>query len=532
MVWKGPVFNVTRDKYDAVLFDLDGVLTKTARVHAAAWKTLFDEYLQRCASQNGDHFEPFDVEADYRAHVDGKPRYEGVRGFLESRGIFLPYGRSDDPPDAETICGLGNRKNEHFNEQLKEHGVETYGAAVAFVRLLNSRGFSTAVVSSSKNCSVVLAAAGMDDLFDVRVDGVVAEELGLKGKPDPDIFLEAVGRLGAVPGRTIVLEDALSGVQAGSRGKFGCVIGVDRGGRARALRTNGADLVVTDLRQLTVEGEKPLVACPMDELPSALGAMGEIRRQLETRRLLVALDYDGTLTPIVERPDLAVLSEGMRQTVAGLAGACTVAVISGRDLADVRGLVGLDGLYYAGSHGFDIAGPEGRSIASQKGSDFLPLLDAAERSLASLLGDIEGVLIERKKFSIAVHYRQVAENKVLQVESAVDHVLDVHAGLRKSLGKKVFEVQPGIDWNKGRALLWLMEALEMDGPDVLPVYLGDDVTDEDAFRVLQPHGIGVVVREMGEGAPRFSTARYMLDDCRQVEQFLEELTAALRGGSR
>lgn len=531
MVGKGTVFNVRRESFDAVLFDLDGVVTKTARVHAAAWKELFDEFLRRRAMAEGRVFVPFDTELDYRAYVDGKPRYDGVRSFLESRGISLSQGRPDDPPDAETVCGLGNRKNLIFNEQLERKGVETYGLAVEMLRLLKTAGFGTAVVSSSKNCRVVLAAAGIEGLFDVRVDGVLAEDLDLKGKPDPDIFLEAARRLGVTPERSIVLEDALSGVQAGRAGKFGCVIGVDRIGHAGALVENGAHVVVSSFSELAVEGKTPVWGRSMDELPSALESMGEIRGLLEGRRLLVALDYDGTLTPIVERPDLAVLSEGMRRTVADLSKFCTVAVISGRDLDDVRGLVALDGLFYAGSHGFDIAGPAGRSVTSQQGSEYLPLLDGAQKMLGPLLEGIDGALIERKKFSVAVHYRMVEESRVPEVEAIVEQVLKGHAGLRKGTGKKVFELQPEIDWHKGKALAWLMEALEMDGPDVLACYVGDDVTDEDAFRLLQADGIGVFVRDDSAGPSRPSAARYALSNCAEVRQFLERLTEILRGGS-
>lgn len=532
MVCKGPVSNITREGFDAVLFDLDGVVTKTAKVHAISWKRLFDEYLERRAAAEGGTWEPFDVESDYRSFVDGKPRYEGVRSFLESRGIDLPYGKADDSPDAETVCGLGNRKNRIFNEHLKTHGVETYGLAVELARLLKAAGFLTAVVSSSKNCAAVLAAAGIEDLFEVRVDGVLSEELGLKGKPDPDIFLEAAGMLGVRSERAIVLEDALSGVQAGKRGKFGLVVGVDRVGQAENLLKNGAHVVVTSFDQLTVEGKRPVECRRMDELPSALESMEETGELLQGRRPLVALDYDGTLTPIVERPDLAVLSERMRRTVADLAEVCTVAVISGRDLDDVRRLVGLDGLFYAGSHGFDIAGPAGRAISSQQGAEFLPFLDSAEKMLRPLLEGIDGVLIERKKFSVAVHYRMVEESRVPEVERVVDRVLNAHAGLRRGVGKKVFELQPEIDWHKGKALNWLMEALEMDGPDVLPFYIGDDVTDEDAFEVLQSYGIGVVVKDEAAGEQRSSAARYSLGNCSQVREFLERLAGMLRGGIR
>jgi len=283
---------------------------------------------------------------------------------------------------------------------------------------------------------------------------------------------------------------------------------------------------------LTMERKLPTWEHNIEVIPSALASIGDIRRLLTVKRPFVALDYDGTLTPIVERPELAILSDEMRSAVIALANQCTVAVISGRDLSDVKGLVGIDNLFYAGSHGFDISGPAGRRIASQQGKEFLPALDLAEKSLQALLGDTPGAQIERKKFSIAVHYRRVEKDRVQVVEEAVDQVLAEHTGLRKGTGKKVFELQPEIDWHKGKALCWLMDALDLDRPDVLPFYIGDDVTDENAFKVLQAGGIGVVVKDDDTGeSPRRSTARYALDDCREVQQFLEALTETLQGES-
>lgn len=219
---------------------------------------------------------------------------------------------------------------------------------------------------------------------------------------------------------------------------------------------------------LTVEGKLPVWEHNIEVIPSALGSIDDIRRLLTAKRPFVALDYDGTLTPIVERPELVILSDEMRSAVTALANQCTVAVISGRDLSDVKGLVGIDNLFYAGSHGFDISGPAGRRIDSQQGEEFLPALDLAEKSLQALLGDTPGAQIERKKFSIAVHYRRVEKSRVQVVEEAVDQVLAEHTGLRKGTGKKVFELQPEIDWHKGKALCWLMDALDLDRPDVLP----------------------------------------------------------------
>jgi beta-phosphoglucomutase family hydrolase len=238
------------DGITACLFDLDGVLTQTAKVHAAAWKQTFDGYLREHAQKHGEQFKEFDLHADYDEYVDGKPRYDGVRSFLTSRGIDLPEGSHDDPPDKETICGIGNRKNEIVLKLIKRDGVDPYEGSVRFVKAAREAGLRRAVVSSSTNCKDVLIAAGIEDLFEQRIDGNVADEQHLKGKPSPDTFLAGAKALGVDPAQATVFEDALAGVQAGRAGKFGYVVGVDRVGQAQALRDHGADVVVKDLDEL------------------------------------------------------------------------------------------------------------------------------------------------------------------------------------------------------------------------------------------------------------------------------------------
>ena len=235
---------------EACLFDLDGVLTQTAKVHAAAWKTMFDEYLRGRAADRGEKFVEFDAVGDYDEYVDGKPRYDGVRSFLASRHIELPQGSPSDPPQAETIDGLGNRKNELVLELIHRDGVQPYEGSVRFVKAARDAGLRRAVVSSSTNCRDVLVAAGILDLFEEIVDGVVAEREHLAGKPAPDTFLAAARNLGEEPAHAAVFEDALAGVQAGRAGNFGFVVGVDRVGQAEALKKHGADVVVKDLAEL------------------------------------------------------------------------------------------------------------------------------------------------------------------------------------------------------------------------------------------------------------------------------------------
>jgi beta-phosphoglucomutase family hydrolase len=235
------------DGIKACLFDLDGVLTQTAKVHAQAWKQTFDEYLKK---RDGDAFKPFDKVADYDEYVDGLPRYDGVRNFLKSRGIDLPEGSPDDPDDKETICGIGNRKNDLVLELIKRDGVQAYEGSVRFVKAARGTGLRRAVVSSSANCRDVLIAAGIEDLFEARIDGKVADEQQLKGKPAPDTFLAGARALGVTASEASVFEDALAGVQAGRAGNFGHVVGVDRVGQADALRAHGANVVVKDLSEL------------------------------------------------------------------------------------------------------------------------------------------------------------------------------------------------------------------------------------------------------------------------------------------
>lgn len=236
--------------FDAVLFDLDGVLTSTAKIHAACWKSMFDDFLTRYASSNRQPFTPFDIEGDYKAYVDGKPRYEGVRSFLESRSIEVPYGSPADDPVTESVCGLGNCKDELVKQAIAAGKVEAYPGSVALLRKLREIKVLMAVVSSSNNCEEVLEAAGIADFFAARVDGIVATEKGLHGKPAPDTFLHAAHALDVPPKRTVVVEDALAGVEAGRAGRFGLVVGVDRDDGGAELRQHGADIVVRDLAEL------------------------------------------------------------------------------------------------------------------------------------------------------------------------------------------------------------------------------------------------------------------------------------------
>ncbi|RLD55502.1 MAG: beta-phosphoglucomutase, partial [Bacteroidetes bacterium] len=252
-------------KFDAVIFDLDGVITKTALVHASAWKNTFDDYMRTREKRFGEPFREFTHAGDYLPYVDGKPRYKGVASFLESRGIDIPLGDPSDDPGEETVCGVGNRKNIMFNQVLDDDGVEVYETTVEILYGLKEAGVRIGVASSSKNCKPVLEKAGLLDLFETRVDGVVSAEIGLNGKPEPDIFTTACDNLGVEYHRSVVVEDAVSGVQAGHKGNFGLTLGLARENNTRELLIGGADIVVEDLADIGLEGINAWFETGMEE---------------------------------------------------------------------------------------------------------------------------------------------------------------------------------------------------------------------------------------------------------------------------
>lgn len=243
---------ITKEKYDAVLFDLDGVLTPTEKIHSACWKVMFDSFLKKYCSKNNLEFQPFNIDNDYLKYVDGKPRYKGVEDFLSSRNIYIPYGTPDSPSSELSVCGLGNKKNELFNLKISTDNVEVYEGSLRLLKYLHEKDFHMAVVSSSKNCNKILSSAELADYFEFTVDGIYAENHDLKGKPEPETFLEACKLLKTEPKRTVVIEDASSGIHAGKQGKFGLVIGVARKNNENELYRNGADIVVGDLGEFLV----------------------------------------------------------------------------------------------------------------------------------------------------------------------------------------------------------------------------------------------------------------------------------------
>ncbi|MBN1760857.1 MAG: trehalose-phosphatase [Chitinispirillaceae bacterium] len=498
--------------FEAVIFDLDGVITNTAQVHALAWKETFDDYLRMRERRNGEPFHEFTHENDYLPFVDGKPRYRGVESFLLSRGITIPFGDSQDSPDKETVCGIGNGKNEKFREVLAKNGAEVFQSTVDLIKELHRHNILVGVASSSKNCQPVLQTTGLEHLFQTRVDGVVSARLKLNGKPEEDIFVKAARNLGAAVEKSVVVEDATSGVQAGRNGGFGLVLGIARENNAEELLENGADIVVNDLSQISTERidrwftrqPRPLFNYWDREVPAAPEAVPIenicCRRSAERsifskKPLTIFLDYDGTLTPIVSRPELAILSDTMRDIVKRLSEKHTVAIVSGRMRDDLESLVGIEGLYYAGSHGMDISGPD-IGMMHPVAEAIIPRIAECVKQAQADIGGIEGLLIEKKKISFALHYRLVDEKKHLpEIEAYAREIVVQNSGMRLMHGKKVFEILPDIDWHKGKAVRWIMKALKKKWHDTAVLYIGDDTTDEDAFRVVRTRGTGIRVTD-------------------------------------
>lgn len=500
--------------HDAVLFDLDGVVTDSAALHARTWARLFDRFLaERPARPDEDH-RPF-TDEDYRSHLDGKPRLDGIRDFLLSRGIAPQV-------DDRVIGELAERKQQLFTTLLAD-GVAVFDSTIALVHRLRDIGIATAVYSSSRNCVPVLDAAGIADIFAVRVDGVTAAAEHLPGKPHPALLWRAAHELGVRPDRCVIVEDARAGVTAGRDGGFGLVIGIARHGDDAALAAAGADVTVDDAADIVVRAGD----LRMSSLPDALASIAELESVLAGRAPAVFIDFDGTLSDIVGDPAHAALVAGAAEALIALSRLCPVAVVSGRELGDIRDRVGVAGLWYAGSHGLDIVGPDGEVHRDHAADEALSRLRAAVGALRWSLRAFSGILVEDKRSSVAVHFRNVADHHVAGVQAVVRSIARQYR-LRVTPGRKVVELHPGKPSNKGDAVEWIIERLQR--PGCVPIYLGDDLTDEDGFDAVKQHGIGILVRHDEDG-DRCSAASFALGGCREVITLLKHLRLLLQAGS-
>ncbi len=501
---------------DALIFDLDGVITQTRDTHKKAWKEMFDRFFAR------EHPDQSSMkEADYQEYIDGKPRYQGVQSFLLSRSIELTFGNPSDEPGFYSVCALGNIKNELFNEILERDGVQTYPDALEKLKYWHEEGVKTAIVSSSKNCQKIIQVAGIEHLFDTRVDGVISEQNGLKGKPDPDIFTEAARRIQARPENSVVFEDAISGVQAGQNGFFALVIGVNRFNNKEALQKNGADITIDDFHSLDLADQNLLQEYFSRQGTPIFPDNDEVFKILAKKKPVIFLDYDGTLSPIVSRPEDAILSSQMKQTLTELAKVFTVAIVTGRDKEDVENLVGIDELIYAGSHGYIITGPHGLFMEHPQSKEIIPKLDQIEKDLEDTLKErTQGTQLDRKRYAIGIHYRNARPEDEEVVFELVDEMLKKYPNHKKGAGKKIVEIKPDTDWHKGKAVEWIMDTLKVSQKDdTIPLYIGDDITDEDAFTAIKDIGIGILVGGHGQK----TDAHYALKNVHQVREFFIKL---------
>lgn len=391
--------------------------------------------------------------------------------------------------------------------------VPLFGATVDLARKLQGIGMAAAAYSSSPQCQQALKAAGIDDLFEVCVDGVAGER-GTAEKPDPTVLLDSARRLGVRPQRCVVLENSAAGVAAARDGGFALVVGIDRTGRTDQLTRHGADVVLADLDDIAVRtGDKRI-----SELPNALASYGQLIGITSARESMLFLDYDGTLSPIVSDPAAARLVDGAAEALELVAKVCPVAILSGRDLADVRSRVGISGVWYAGSHGFELTAPDGTYHCNEAAAVFVPVLERAAAELSQRLDQIPGVRVEHKRFAVAVHYREVAPDRVAEIVSAA-HQIGVRAGLRVTGGRMLVELRPDLDWDKGTTLAWIRDQIDLSG-SLLPIYIGDDLTDEDAFDAVQFDGIGIVVGHDEDG-DRKTAAHFALKGPDQVREFMQ-----------
>jgi trehalose 6-phosphate phosphatase len=493
--------------YQAVIADMDSVLTRVTSLHERAWRQTFDDYLRERSRKTGEQHAEF-ARSDYRKHLDGKLRYRGAADFLASRHIHLPFGEAGDAVDAETVCGLGNRKERRLITLLEQEGVAVFEDALAALRRWRLGGLKLAAISASCNCRNVLRLVELESHLDVVVDGELARELNLNNKAD--LLLEAARQLGVKLVDTVVLEDTAAGIRAGIESRFGLVIGVNRNHHAAELENAGADAVVRNLTVLRFPRR----------LPSALDNLDAIVAHRPGLPVAVFLDFDGTLTPIVDDPRKVAISDSLRAVLKSLTGACTLGIISGRDRQDLEARVAVEGILYAGNHGLDIAGP-GYQKSLPEAEAAVADVERAETRLRKALEGLAGVIVERKRFAVAVHYRRVrSEVGIQQVKRVADAVLaDTH--LRKRQGKHVLELEPAVDWDKGHAVEWLMQTSEIDPQQVLVLYVGDDETDEDVYAALAGKGLGVRVGE--EVAA--SLADYRLPEPEDVQTLLRRLKA-------
>lgn len=487
-----------RFPFSALVLDVDGVVTDTRKHHLRAWKKVFDEIL---STRGLSEFTP----SDYERFVDGKPREDGIASFFNSRGISL---------EASEVRSIGDAKNEFYLGLLEEDPPKTYDDFLEAHTFWESQGLILIAVSSSKNARMILDRAGVASKFETIFDGTDALALKLRGKPAPDIFLQALKSNNLTPEDSALVEDSVAGISAGRSGNYKFVFGMSRQGQTASsvLYRSGADAVVSSLREVGI-------------LKNGLLNWTDFLARVGDREVALFVDFDGTLTDIVDDPKDAQLSESMRALLETCSKSFKVSVISGRDRVDVKQRVGIESVFYSGCHGLEISGPGCFHFEVEEVSKLLPRLEEATLLLTSKFSHISGVLIERKRYSTALHYRMVTGVPEERVEREALEALRGFGELRIKLGKKVIEILPNVNWDKSLAVEKISEILAIDPRLTVPIYIGDDTTDEDVFVAYRRKGICMKVCD----DEYLKNAHYALASPREVHRFLELLAREFAG---
>lgn len=502
-----------------IIIDLSGVLINTTLLNKIAWEKVLNHFLKE---HNARYL--FNEE-DYYSFIEGKPKYERLQNYLGKLNIELPYGNTTDSAGYHSICSLEKKKTKAFTQMLKKGEMDVYENAMQKIKLWKEKGIKTAGVSSDENFNKALESTETGNLFDVLIDAHASRKRGLKEKPEADLYLEAAKELDLPPESCILFDDTVQGLQAGNKGNFGLVVGVNRADNRKLLSENGADLVIDNFDEFNLSDDPEIAAWFEQPIPPFASEYVKIAKAVYEKTPVLFLDYDGTLTPIVQRPEAAVISEEMKVVLDECASKFKVAAVSGRDMDDLKSRINLENVIYAGSHGFRISGPEGLYMEHEKTDEILPRLGSMEQKLKEAFDNVtEGVQVERKRYAIAVHYRNAKPEDTPFIREKVLELTQNSEGFKVGEGKKILEIKPDIDWHKGKAVLWILDKLGLtDNTRYIPIYIGDDVTDEDAYRALKDRGIGI---QVGPGAEN-TAAQFRLKNVYQVRLFLKELVNSI-----